>query len=217
MSETLRAREAALKSALAEKDMLLREVNHRVKNSLQLVSSLFGLHRTEIKDPEARSQFMNAANRVSTVAKVHQRLYQGSNVYRVEFGQYLRDLCGDLSTALARGSGQELICRAEECDLPTDQVVPLALIVNELITNAFKYAVQDRPGKVEVSWGRTADGSLELVVRDDGPGMKEGIVEGQASGLGLRLVNALARQLHAKLDIETSHQGTVFSLAMMAK
>ena len=216
MSAELHARQEELRQAVAQKEMLLREVNHRVKNSLQVVASLFSLHGMAIKDPEARRQFAAASKQVATVARVHQRLYEGADVDRVDFGPYLRELCDDLAASLGRAADRELICEADDLVLPTDKVVPLALIVNELITNAFKHTVEDRPPKVFVRFRRERDGALRLTVRDNGPGLKDGTGEAAGRGLGLRMVSALAHQLRGTLDVDTSPEGTTFTVEMTA-
>ena len=130
---------------------LLKEVNHRVKNSLQLVASLLGLQRARIKDPEARRQFDEAGRRINTVAKIHQRLYKDENVDRVAFDKFLQDLCDELNTAVGDGHKVTVSCEASSCQLPTEDVIPLALIVNELVTNALKYSYPDGDGAIRVS------------------------------------------------------------------
>lgn len=141
-----------------------------------------------------------------TVAKVHQRLYQQTKTPdRIEFGQYLRDLCTDLvSASLEQWKGIEVRVEADQDDMLTDQAVPLALIVNELLMNAVKYAFGEGApagGKVTVTFRVEADGRRRLTVADDGRGLPEGFDPARSSGLGMRLVSALAGQLGARLEV----------------
>lgn len=213
MGKALAAREAALRQALAEKEMLFKEVNHRVKNSLQMISSLLNLHVLEIRDPQMRRQFEEASARVATVARVHQRLYQSDRVDRVEFGQYLRELCEDLARSFVGGERHRLCVEAGDIVLPTDQAIPLALVVNELVTNAFKYAFpEDGGGEVRVVCRRGAGGGLELVVRDDGIGLPPDFAPEASAGLGMRIVVALVGQINGRLRLLREGRGAAFAI-----
>ena len=131
----------SLAEAVHQKEILLREVNHRVKNSLQLVASLLNMQRSQIKDPATRRQFEDAAQRIATVAKVHQRLYRDERIDQVALDQLLDELCADLE-AVGSGRNIHIKCTAEPCTLPTERIIPVAIIVNELILNAFKHSFQ---------------------------------------------------------------------------
>jgi two-component sensor histidine kinase len=151
MARSLEERQTQLSRALQQKDLLLKEVNHRVKNSLQLVASLLGLQRARIKDPEARRQFDEAGRRINTVAKIHQRLYKDEDVDRVAFDKFLQELCDELNSAVSNDYKTMILCDASSCQLSTEDVIPLALIVNELVTNALKYSYPDGAGVIRVS------------------------------------------------------------------
>jgi two-component sensor histidine kinase len=144
MAEALERHEAELqrtnadrRAALAERELLLREMNHRVKNSLQLVASVLALQARGATDPELGRHIAEAQARVLTVPRIHERLYQADTIATVEFAEYLRELCGEVAGTLwPAAEGPRLVVEAERADLPVHQAVPLALIANELVTNA---------------------------------------------------------------------------------
>lgn len=184
---------------LVQKDMLMREVNHRVKNSLHMIASLLSLQGDGIDDPDTRRQFADAHNRVSTVAQLHQRLYQTDKLQSVEFDQYLYGLCDDLSNfMLSEGEEYQLEVKADPAELSTDRAIPLALIVNELVTNAFKYAYPPgADGTIRVSFTRQEGGGYLLTVADHGVGLPDDF-EPLNGGLGMTIVSSLSLQLAAK-------------------
>jgi two-component sensor histidine kinase len=203
---------AELEAALAEKDVLLQEVNHRVKNSLQLIASLLNVQAAAISDETLRRQFAEARSRVTTVAQVHERLYRTGNVKSVELGPYLRGLCDDLLRSLHGPGGVRLeVVAPADVSLPPERVIPLALIVNELVTNAFKYGYPEGgQGRVEVHLTMLEDGQMRLCVADDGRGLPPGFDPETSTGLGMRLVTALTRQLGGTLSAESSGSGARF-------
>jgi len=185
---------------LVQKDMLMREVNHRVKNSLHMIASLLSLQGDGIDDPNTRRQFADAHNRVATVAQLHQRLYQTDKLQSVEFDQYLHGMCNDLSNfMLSEGEEYTLEVEADPAEFPTDRAIPLALIVNELVTNAFKYAYPPgSDGTIRVTFTHRENGGYVLVVSDQGAGLKPGFQPSQG-GLGMTIVTSLCLQLGATL------------------
>ncbi len=215
--------EAELAALLAEKeallrrqDMLIREVNHRVKNSLQLVSSLLGVQSLHLTDPAARLQFLEAQRRVLTVAKIHEQLYrQTQSPDRIAFGPYLKSLCAHLVEASLQESRDIRVeVAVDQADLPTDQAVPLALIVNELLTNAIKYAFAGAPaGTVTVTFRAGPDGRCSLTVADDGVGLPPGFDPMRSTGLGMKIVTGLVGQLDGDLTADTTAPGTRFTVA----
>jgi two-component sensor histidine kinase len=194
-------REEELAAALAERDRLLEqkeallvEVNHRVKNSLQLVLSILNTDARRAGTDQVRDRLEQAAARVRAVTSVHEMLYRSSEIATVELGTYLGDLC----LSLAAGSsapGVEIACGAAQVRLPIDTAIPLALIVNELVSNALKHAFAGAGGgRIQVST-RLEGGALVLEVADNGAGKHEGA----NAGLGTRIVQGLVKQLHASL------------------
>jgi two-component sensor histidine kinase len=212
MARALETRQSQLLEALQQRELLLKEVNHRVKNSLQIVASLFGLQRAQIKDPEARRQFEQAGRRINTVARIHQRLYQDERVDIVSFDRFLQELCDELNSAMGDRERLTLVCEAPPCRLPTDKAIPLALMLNEIITNAFKYAyVDDAAGEIRVSC-READDALIVSVSDDGHPLPENFDPANSTGLGMRMITALAKQLRATLEVVRHSKGKSFVL-----
>ncbi|HYG87791.1 MAG TPA: histidine kinase dimerization/phosphoacceptor domain -containing protein [Azospirillum sp.] len=205
-------------AALAEKEGLLREVNHRVKNSLQLVSSLLTLQALSNRDPEMRRQLQEACGRVGTVAQVHQRLYQNDKCRDVAFGHYLRDLCRELTGSLSAPSqGRSILVDTDDVNLPVDSVIPLALVVNELVTNATKYAYADgQPGNVEVGFHVLSDGQKRLIVVDHGRGLPPGYDVARADTLGMKVVRAFVGQLKGRFRAEPNSPGTRFVIELPA-
>lgn len=210
----IKSMEAALRKLVGQKSTLLREVNHRVKNSLQLVSSLLTLQTLSLPDQSARAHFQDARNRIEAIARVHNRLYQADQFQTIEFGTYLRELCDDL----ARASGGDILCsitvRSDIVDLPIDQAAPLGLIANELITNAIKHR-GEVAARVDV-WFRHASGQagdgLVLTVSDQGPGLPANFDMRKERSLGMRLVTSLAGQIRATVIVEPSARGTTFRI-----
>lgn len=212
MAHSLERRQSQLLEAVQQKEILLKEVNHRVKNSLQIVASLFGLQRAQIKDPEARRQFEQAGRRINTVAQIHQRLYQDERVDIVSFDRFLQELCDELSSAMGGDERITLVCEAHACQLPTDQAIPLALVLNEIITNAFKYAyAEGASGEVRVSCHKAGD-ELVLSVSDDGLPLPDNFDLTRSSGLGMRLITALIKQLRASFEVVRHAKGKSFVL-----
>lgn len=190
----------AARNSVAVKDALIREMNHRVSNSLQLVSSLLHIQGRGL--PAAVSeQFDIAAGRIAAIGRVHRRLYQTDQVAIVEFKQFLSDTCEEIANSLAiESQGRTIVVEADSADLATDRAISLALIVNELITNAMKHAFPDaKRGTITISFRVTADG-YELAVADDGVGVPSGFDANAAHGLGMRLSMSLAQQIGGNLQ-----------------
>lgn len=180
--------ERAKDALLRDKDLLLQEVHHRVKNSLQLVRTLLQLQGRSASE-ETRAQLDEAAGRIMTIGAVHQRLYEGGSVVETDAAAYLESLMGDMRAMLADAAGgRKIVLQAEPVTLTADQVTPLGLIVSELVTNALKYG----EGRVLVGLRRVPAG-LEVSVEDEGGGFPDGFDPGRKSGLGMRLVAALAK------------------------
>jgi two-component sensor histidine kinase len=211
MARSLQERQQQLMEAVQQKEILLKEVNHRVKNSLQLVASLFGLQRASIRDPEAKRQFQEAGRRINTVAQIHQRLYQDENVNEVALDRFLKDLCADLQNILGR-EGISLECQAAPCQLTTDKVIPVALIANELITNAYKYSYDEGSRGVIRVICEQEPGNIAVSVSDDGKPLPEGFDPTGNTGLGMKMILALTKQLRGELEIIRSSPGKIFVL-----
>ena len=199
--------EAELRRSLAERELLLREVNHRVKNSLQLVLSMLSLQGSEFREAGAKELFAKAIARVTAIASIHERLYQDTDPLSIDMQTYLSGLCAELARA---GIGDErhadLRTDLEPLRLPTENGVSLALIVNELVMNALKHGrPTDRSAIIRVSLRQLETGQARLTIADNGPGTspdQAGITAKPTSGLGSRLTNMLVRQLNGQMRIE---------------
>ena len=205
------ASEARLTQAIADKDLLAREIDHRVKNSLTVVGSLLSMQRNASKSDETRAALDEAAARVIAVARVHERLHKSDHLGRIAFGEYLAELCGDLGSSM-RQSEIEMDCGTVAIDLPAEQAMSLALIANELITNAFKHGGAAGATKVSVVLTKEA-GLLKLTVADNGAGIPTSSTTGSAS-LGLKIVKALARQLNAETSLPAPGMAAKFVISV---
>ncbi len=207
----------------AQQAVLLREVNHRVANSLQLISSLIELQARRVEDADARSMLRQAAERVEAVSLVHRRLYTSNDVEYVDMDAYLAGLVEELSRAtLAPDPAKEhaaeprIALHAEPIRVETDKAVPIGLMVNELVTNSLKYAYPDgEMGQVRVSLTRSAeDCRVRLVVEDDGIGYPGPDTAPRGSGMGAMIVKSMARTLGATVELDRTHKGTRFIVCM---
>ena len=199
----------------AQQAVLLKEMNHRVANSLQLISSLIELQARKVGDETARALLRQAAERVEAVTLVHRRLYTSQDVEFVEMESYLTGLVEELSRATRGQDGpSRIVLRAAPVRLETDRAVAVGLVVNELVTNALKYAYPDGAGPVRVALlDEDADGLLRLIVEDDGVGFADDAPP-RGSGLGSLIVSSMAHSLHAQVERDTAHGGTRFVMTL---
>lgn len=206
------ADEQAKDALLRDKDLLMQEVHHRVKNSLQLVRTLLHL-QARTATPETGAQLDEAAGRIMTIGAVHQRLYEGGSVIEGDARAYLEALVGDMRTMLSGAAhGRDIVLDAEPVLLTADQLTPVGLIVSELVTNAVKYG----EGAVRVGLRRVPQG-LEVAVEDGGAGFPQSFDPSRKSGLGMRLVAALAKGDAARairVDRDVPHSRVVVTITL---
>ena len=192
----------------AENELLLKEIHHRVKNNLEVVSSLLALQSAQSDDVNTRDAMQESQNRVQSIGIVHQKLYQGSNLGAIEMKDYFLNLSESILDTFGADKKVHIECAMEKLDLDIDTAVPLGLIVNELITNTLKYAFpQGSNGKVLIKLEKSKDGALHLEVSDNGVG-KSGKITG--TGFGGQLVSLLTRQLGGSMREETKNGTSVF-------
>jgi PAS domain S-box-containing protein len=206
-----RRAEELIQAQLREKEALLREIHHRVKNNLQVTSSLLRLQAGTIEDPATREVFASTQNRIRSMALVHEKLYQSTNLSRIDFAEYIRAL-GDLLFKSFGADPQSIRFRVEgnETFLSIDTAVPCGLVVNEILSNALKHAFPGaKRGEIVVSL-HSSDNTCKMKIRDDGVGLR--IDESRAGRtLGLQLVRGLVQQIDGTYDVHTNG-GTEFTI-----
>ncbi|MBI4699360.1 MAG: PAS domain S-box protein, partial [Nitrospirae bacterium] len=199
-------------NSLREKETLLREIHHRVKNNMQVISSLMTLQSAYIKDKEAAAIFRESQERIKSMAIVHERLYLSENLAEIDLGEYIDALTKDIMRAFGAEPsriGLEINTGAE-VKLNIDTGIPCGLILNELITNSIKHAFPGgRTGKIIIDVNSDAEGYVTLKIIDNGTGLPEGFDHQNAKTLGLRLVHMLVRQLKGSIE-KADTAGTVF-------
>jgi two-component sensor histidine kinase len=204
--------EEQLKSSLEEKEMLLKEVHHRVKNNMQVISSLLNLQSGSIKDPQVIEIFKESQNRVKSMAIIHEKLYKSTDFKHIDFGEYIKNLAADLLKSYRSMPGDiQLKINVEDVILGIDTAIPCGLIINELVSNALKHAFpKDRKGEINIELLRNGD-RLTLIVGDDGIGFPEDLDFRQTGSLGLQLVRTLTQQLGGTIELSRSF-GTEFKI-----
>jgi PAS domain S-box-containing protein len=205
--------EESIRTSLHEKEVLLKEVHHRVKNNLQVISSLVDLQADDISDPAFRAISQDVRDRVRSMALVHEKLYQSENFGRVEFSEYARSLLSYLwRVHRPIAANIQLQFNLDPVKLPVDMAVPGGLILNELASNALKHAFAGRPGgQVSIALRTDSQNHVHLVVSDNGVGLPTGLDWRHARSLGLRLVQMLTDQLHGTAQAQNS-DGTQFEI-----
>lgn len=206
--------ERRLNAAVERQQLLLKEIHHRVKNSLQLVAAMLSLQTADGADPEVRRQLQEASNRIQTIARAHERLYRNDDITVLDIGEYMRDVCGDLALSAQRCAVE--VTTTDGIRLATDRAIPMALIATELITNAAKYAYGSlEEGTIRIVLERKGEHHIALSVSDDGIGLPPDFDLQHSRGLGMRIVSVFARQLGGKIDVHNSRdKGAKFTLVV---
>jgi two-component sensor histidine kinase len=215
--------EARLRKSLQEKELLLKEIHHRVNSNMQIVSSLLSLQAGQIRDSEIRDLFKDGQSRIRSLALVHEMLYQSGDLTRIDFSQYIRDLSVYLfQTYKVDPQRVRLNIQADDIPLDINTAIPCGLILNELISNALKHAFppEDEPrasdagGRKEIRIRFTSEdeGNYSLSVSDNGIGLPPDLDVQNTESLGLQLVNMLAYQLKSSVDVQRN-RGTSIRLA----
>jgi two-component sensor histidine kinase len=200
----------------AENELLLKEIHHRVKNNLEMVKSLIALQSAQIEDPATKDAMIASQNRVQSMGIIHQKLYQGNNLGSIEMRDYFINLGEGILDTFDAEEKVKIECAMDDLDLDMDTAVPIGLIVNELLTNALKYAFpENEQGTIHISLEKTADNYLKLRVNDNGVGKTEGLAP-KGTGFGTQLVELLTQQLNGKMK-EHTDKGTHIEFNFLLK
>lgn len=207
-------REERLETALRRKDVLLKEIHHRVKNNIQLISSLLRLQAGAIEDERLLEVFSDSQSRIRSISLIHEKLYQTKDLAGLNFGEYIRSLAGylfHLTGTDAASVGLEV--EVPGIRLETKRAIPCGLLINELVLNALKYAFPGgRQGRIRIEMRPQAGGRFVLVVSDNGIGLPEGVDLSRPAKLGFQIVGDLVRQLDGTMEVERK-EGTTFRIA----
>jgi two-component sensor histidine kinase len=206
----IQARSDRLEALVERQATLLREMNHRIANSLAIEGSLVRMQLKDVSDAAARQALLETEHRLSAIMHVHRSLYASTDYARTELGSYLRGLIADLERSLlASASGPRLKLDVIPVSVPTDRVIPIGIIVSELVTNALKYAypIGSPPGEIRVQLREAADlGVITVTVEDDGIGFAAS-QPGRSGAIGRRVIDAMASSLDARISIDPLHHG----------
>ncbi len=206
--------EEKIQQSLSEKEVLLKEIHHRVKNNMQVITGLLSLQSGLVKKESIRSLFLSSQRRIHSMGIVHEMLYQSEDVSKINFGVYLKELTEGLVTAMKGIKNKvELNLDCAELNLNLDTAIPLGLITNELVTNSLKYGIiKDNPGKINIKLTKQKHPEFKLEIGDNGPGFNEKHDYRTSNSLGLMLVHKLAQQLLGKIERDYSKEGSNFVL-----
>ncbi len=203
--------ENKIKASLKEKEVLLKEIHHRVKNNMQIISSLLNLQKQYVEEEEAVDVLIESQNRVKSMAMVHEKLYQSRDLTKINVPDYVNKLIKDLFYSYAIKEEEiKPFLKIEDIILNMETSIPCGLIINELVSNSLKYAFPDRKGKIYVSL-KSKNEKLELKIGDDGIGLPKELDFKDTDSLGLQLVNSLVGQIDGKINLDCSH-GTEFTI-----
>jgi PAS domain S-box-containing protein len=212
----LKVVEKEIKESLKEKEVLLKEIHHRVKNNLQIISSLLNLQLNYIKDKEMQMIFKESQNRVMSMALIHHKLYHSKNQLHINLQEYINELIQHLVKSYSNGKDINVDVKVNNVSLDNDRVVLLGLIINELISNSLQYGFAGRnAGTIKVHMNNGKSG-ISLVVKDDGKGFPDGMNFKKTNSLGLQLVNTLVSQLNGDITLRQS-KGTEFDILFKSR
>jgi two-component sensor histidine kinase len=210
VTEKTRAQEA-LSASLREKEVLLKEIHHRVKNNLQIISSLLSLQTTSSGREGAAEALRDSQNRIRSMALIHEKLYMSADIAHVDFREYVETLTRNLFKSYSPGPRVRMVVDVDRVPLGIDTAIPCGLIINELVSNALKYAFPDgRPGEIRIRLAYDS-GTCRLTVSDDGAGLPDGFDYRNTNSLGLQLVSILTEQLEGTVELDTV-RGTTFKV-----
>ncbi|MBL4716390.1 MAG: hypothetical protein JKX95_07115, partial [Bacteroidia bacterium] len=204
--------EQQIRKSLKEKEVLLQEIHHRVKNNLQIIIGQLTLQSRKVSDEIALDAFKTSVNRVRSMALIHEKVYQSDDLSSVGFHEYIESLCRDLMRTYGQKDHIEISIDVDEINMNIEKAIPCALIINELITNSIKYAFpNESKGKITINVKLINENDVKLTVKDDGIGVPKDFDINKADSLGLMIVRNLTLQLEGDLEHNFTN-GTEFSL-----
>jgi PAS domain S-box-containing protein len=203
--------ENILEASLKEKDILMAEIHHRVKNNMQIISSLLRIQSTFIEDEAAREVLLDSQNRIKTMAAVHESLYRSENFSQINMSNYISNLIKDLQSTYQQGNKINFSVDSSPINLEIEMAIPVGLIINELVTNSIKHAFpNDREGNISINFQKISSEYI-LVIEDDGIGIPDNSIMENSHSMGMELVNALINQLDGKLKVKNLN-GTIITI-----
>jgi len=217
LDDEIKERELAqemIKTALEEKEVLIREIHHRVKNNMQVIVSLLSLQAQKAKEKKFSNMFIESQNRIKAMSLVHEKLYQSSDLSNIDFGQYVKSFIDTLSESHGIGAGKILIItKIKNISFDLENAIPCGLIINELVSNALKYAFpDDREGKIRITLNSITEDDFELIVNDNGIGLPKDFDINNIDTLGLDLTKTIVEhQLDGEIKIDRIN-GTIFHI-----
>ncbi len=213
-TKELQAVRKSIAEELQEKETLIKEIHHRVKNNLQTVSSLLSLQSRSIADEKIQNLIKSSQNRVISMAMVHEMLYMRDDITKIEYKTYINELINYLIKSVKGAESKvKVVVDVPEMELGIDTAIPLGLLINETMTNALKYGIKnDEEGEIRIAMKQEADQSYILTMGDNGVGFSEKVTFQTSKSLGLKLIHNLAKQLKGTITRDTTRKGTNYIL-----
>jgi len=208
--------ENQVKQLLLEKNMLLQEVHHRIKNDMNTISALLSLQAGSLSDEQASEALEEARQRITLMREIYESLYQSEHYQQFSIKEYIETIIGNIRSTHEEFTGVQIETDIAELTVPTKKAFPLGIILNELVTNAYKYAFSEkRSGKIEVAMYNDEQHNTSIIVRDSGPGFPSDIVFNRNYGFGLTLVETFVHQYHGHLHLKNRQTGGAEILAVL--
>lgn len=211
-NKQLETKNAEIAKQSAERELLLKEIHHRVKNNLQIISSLLSMQTRSLKDEKVKDAMKESQSRVKTMALIHEKLYQYENLSKINMQEYIQQLSEFLTHTYRSDKDIKIIIDAADINLDMDMAIPIGLITNELLSNSLKHAFEDlKSGEITISFSKHESGAFKLLVKDTGIGLDQNLDIENTKSLGLKLVKTLTRQINGELSIQT-RPGATFEI-----
>ena len=204
VNQMLRENESKLKDSLKEQETLLREVHHRVKNNMAVISSMLSLQSGYVDDEKYLEMFKESQGRIRSMALVHEQLYKSRDLSRIDVGHYITTLAKNVKTTFGGNRKSELRMDIVSINISIDGLIPLGLIINEMLTNSYKHGFDNRDSlTIDISLKRHSDAKLILTIRDDGAGLPDSFdINTSEKGLGLKMISSLTQQIDGELTVQ---------------